>query len=81
MDFATLTLGDLLQAGAWVFMAVLFVKGDVLSKPVVDKMLEHGRDQAKLVAKAVTKEMKEAVKQGILEANHEMNGAKKKKKD
>ena len=79
MDFTTLTFGELLQAGALLLVVILFVRGDIFSKVAVEKMADHGRDMAKITAKEVTKDIKEAVKQGVIEANYEMNGGKKKK--
>ncbi len=80
MEFTQMSIGELIQAGAFVVFVVLFVRGDIFAKPAVDKMLKYGRDQTKIMAVEITKDIKLAVKEGIMEAEIELNGGGKKRK-
>ena len=54
--------------GLLILAAVLLYRGDLMSRKVVDQMLEEAAKQVQLVADAVVKGMEERVVQAIEEA-------------
>ncbi|KAA3645319.1 MAG: hypothetical protein DWQ07_12690 [Chloroflexi bacterium] len=64
------SLIDLFQAGVLLAAVILFVRGDLLSKKVVEIILEEAENRTAKVADEVKTGIRQAVRDGIIEGVH-----------
>ena len=64
---------DLLQAlntGALIAFTFLFVKGEIISKRVVNQILEEANNRTDKLTAEIKQGIKDAVREGIVEGHH-----------
>jgi hypothetical protein len=83
MDIDVETLAALINSGSLVVIAVLLIRGNIVPRNVVDKILEEAEKRANIMAAEIVKAMKESVKEGmeagIISGVLKVNGPDKKK--
>jgi predicted glycosyltransferase len=77
-------LVTLMNTGALVVISVLLIRGDVMPRKTVDKILEEAEKRANIMAAEIVKAMKDSVKDGveagIISGVLKVNGQDSKKK-
>lgn len=58
---------QLLNAGALLAMVVLYTKGQIVSRPIVDKILEEANNRTDKLTAEIKQGIKEAARDGIVE--------------
>lgn len=61
---------DFFQIGVGSVFLVLYIRGDIMSKSVVETILREAENRSLKLVRELRNEMKEATREGVLEAIH-----------
>ena len=71
------TLGEVIQStgvvGLLLFIVILFIRGDLITKTMLNHLLEQNKNGIELLATKLQAGMKDAVHEGIVAAREDIN--------